>query len=65
MKKDWWDDLTNVQKADITQSELEFERGEYISCEDLMKKYRQDFLNRILFSSTTRQDPNKIKKDIK
>lgn len=40
MKKDWWDDLTNVQKADIDQSELEFERGEYISCEDLMKKYR-------------------------
>lgn len=40
MKKDWWDDLTDAQKADITQSELEIERGEYISYEDLMKKYR-------------------------
>ncbi|TDW49846.1 hypothetical protein EV144_102271 [Flavobacterium sp. 270] len=39
-KKDWWDDLTEQQKADITQSELEFERGEVISYEDVMKKYR-------------------------
>jgi len=39
-KKDWWDDLTEQQKADIAQSELEFERGEFISYEDLMKKYR-------------------------
>ncbi|WP_337968250.1 hypothetical protein [uncultured Flavobacterium sp.] len=40
MKKDWWDDLSNEQKEDVAQSELEFERGEYISFEDLMKKYR-------------------------
>lgn len=39
-KKDWWDDLTEAQKADIAQGELEFERGEYISYEDMMKKYR-------------------------
>jgi hypothetical protein len=39
-KKDWWDDLTDEQKEDIAQSELEFERGECISYEDLMKKYR-------------------------
>ncbi|WP_369013494.1 hypothetical protein [Flavobacterium anhuiense] len=39
-KKDWWDDLTNQQKEDIAQSELEFERGEFTSYEDVMKKYR-------------------------
>ncbi|MDQ6470329.1 hypothetical protein B0A75_01255 [Flavobacterium oncorhynchi] len=39
-KKDWWDDLTDQQKEDITQSELEFERGEFKSYEDVMKKYR-------------------------
>jgi hypothetical protein len=39
-KKDWWDDLTDQQKEDIAQSELEFERGEFTSYEDLMKKYR-------------------------
>jgi hypothetical protein len=39
-KKDWWDDLTEAQKEDIAQSELEFERGEFTSFEDVMKKYR-------------------------
>ncbi|TCN60795.1 hypothetical protein D0809_02720 [Flavobacterium circumlabens] len=40
MKKDWWDDLTDEQRADVAQSELEFERGEFTSYEDVMKKYR-------------------------
>ncbi len=39
-RKDWWDDLTDQQKEDIAQSELEFERGEFTSYEDVMKKYR-------------------------
>ncbi len=39
-KKDWWDDLSNEQKEDIAQSELEFERGEFTNFEDVMKKYR-------------------------
>lgn len=39
-KKDWWNDLTEQQKADVAQSELEFEKGEVISYEDVMKKYR-------------------------
>ncbi|KAF2507802.1 hypothetical protein EYY60_17785 [Flavobacterium zhairuonense] len=39
-KKDWWDDLTDQQKEDIAQSELEFERGEFTSYEEVMKKYR-------------------------
>jgi len=39
-KKDWWDDLTEAQKEDIAQSELEFEKGEFTSIDDVMKKYR-------------------------
>jgi len=39
-KRDWWDDLTDQQKKDIAQSELEFERGEFKSYEEVMKKYR-------------------------
>ena len=39
-KKDWWDDLTEAQKEDISQSELEFERGEFKSFEEVMKKYK-------------------------
>jgi hypothetical protein len=39
-KKDWWDDLSDEQKEDVAQSELEFERGEFKSFEDVMKKYR-------------------------
>ncbi|BFM43299.1 hypothetical protein CFS9_19400 [Flavobacterium sp. CFS9] len=39
-QKDWWDDLTEEQKANVAQSELEFERGEFSSFEDVMKKYR-------------------------
>ncbi|KQX08907.1 hypothetical protein [Flavobacterium sp. Root420] len=38
-KKDWWDDLTEAQKEDVAQSELEFERGEFTCFEDVMKKY--------------------------
>ena len=39
-KKDWWDDLSDEQKENVAQSELEFERGEFTSFEDVMKKYR-------------------------
>ncbi|SHG06929.1 hypothetical protein [Flavobacterium johnsoniae] len=39
-KKDWWDDLTDQQKEDIAQSELEFEKGEFTSYDEVMKKYR-------------------------
>jgi len=39
-KKDWWDDLTEVQKEDIAQSEIEFEKGEFRSFEEVMKKYK-------------------------
>ncbi|KIQ24201.1 MULTISPECIES: hypothetical protein [Flavobacterium] len=40
-KNDWWDDLTEAQKEDVAQSELEFERGEFKSFEDVMKKYKE------------------------
>ncbi|AXB56255.1 MULTISPECIES: hypothetical protein [Flavobacterium] len=39
-KKDWWNELTDEQKADVAQSELEFEKGEFTSFEEVMKKYR-------------------------
>jgi len=39
-KKDWWNDLTDQQKEDIAQSELEFEKGEFTSYDEVMKKYR-------------------------
>lgn len=39
-KKDWWDDLTEEQKEELELSVKEFERGEVVSYEDLMKKYR-------------------------
>ena len=39
-KKDWWDNLTDAQKEDVAQSELEFERGEFTSFEDVMKRYK-------------------------
>ena len=40
-KNDWWDDLTEAQKEDVAQSELEFGRGEFKSFEDVMKKYKE------------------------
>lgn len=39
-KKDWWNELTDDQKADVAQSEFEFEKGEFTSFEEVMKKYR-------------------------
>ncbi|SNR22968.1 hypothetical protein [Flavobacterium sp. ov086] len=39
-KKDWWDDLSDEQKEEIKESERQIERGEFVSYEDLMKKYR-------------------------
>lgn len=39
-KKDWWDDLTEAQKADIEEGERQIERGDFVLYEDIMKKYR-------------------------
>lgn len=39
-QKDWWDDLTDEQKAEIEASEREFENGEFYLFEDVMAKYK-------------------------
>ncbi len=38
-KKDWWDELSEVQKFEIEESDREIDRGEYVLYEDFMKKY--------------------------
>lgn len=39
-KKDWWDELSDEQKEEIEEGERQIERGEFVSYEDMMKKYR-------------------------
>ena len=38
-KKDFWEELSQEQKFEIEESEREYERGEYVNFEDVMKKY--------------------------
>ncbi|AWK04026.1 hypothetical protein ACFFLS_15920 [Flavobacterium procerum] len=40
-EKDWWDDLTEEQKAEIEASEREIENGEFYLFEDVMAKYKK------------------------
>ncbi|MFD2943218.1 hypothetical protein [Flavobacterium notoginsengisoli] len=40
-EKDWWDDLTEEQKAEIEVSEREIENGEFYLFEDVMAKYKK------------------------
>ncbi len=39
-KKDWWEELTPEQRAEIEEGERQIERGEFIHFEELMKKHR-------------------------
>lgn len=39
-KKDFWEELTEEQKAEIEESEKQIERGEFSLYDDFMKKYR-------------------------
>ena len=39
-KKDFWEELSEAQKADIEESERQIERGEFSLYEDVMSKYR-------------------------
>ncbi|MBW1657251.1 hypothetical protein [Flavobacterium quisquiliarum] len=39
-KKDWWDDLTDEQKAEIEEGERQIERGEFVEYEEMMKRFR-------------------------
>ncbi|WP_264532036.1 hypothetical protein [Flavobacterium sp. N502540] len=38
-KKDWWDDLTDAQKAVIKLGEEQIEKGEFSDFETMMKKH--------------------------
>lgn len=38
-KKDWWDDLTEVQKEEIKEGERQIERGEYSDFESFIQKH--------------------------
>ena len=38
-KKDWWEDLTEEQKEDLELSMEEFERGEVVSYESILKRH--------------------------
>ena len=39
-KKDFWDELSLEQKAEIEEGEKQIERGEYVLYEAIMKPYR-------------------------
>ncbi|CAD0001571.1 MULTISPECIES: hypothetical protein [Flavobacterium] len=38
-QKDWWDDLTDEQKEDLELSMQEFERGEVVGYESILKRH--------------------------
>ena len=37
--KDWWDELTEEDKNLVMKSEAEYEKGNFISHEDLMQQF--------------------------
>ena len=39
--EDWWDKLSSNQQSEIDKSILEMKKGEVISHEDVMKKYKK------------------------
>ena len=36
-KRDWWEDLTDEQKADIEQGERDFENGDFVTSEEFFQ----------------------------
>lgn len=36
-KKDWWEDLSDEQKADIKQGERDFENGDFVTSEEFFE----------------------------
>ena len=36
-KKDWWEDLSDEQKADIEQGERDFENGDFVTSEEFFE----------------------------
>ena len=39
--KDWWDELTEEDRNLVMESEAEYEKGNVISNEDLMKQFEE------------------------
>ena len=40
-EKDWWDDLTETDKNLLTESEVQYGKGDFINHEELMKRFEQ------------------------
>jgi hypothetical protein len=40
---DWWDELTDEQKAELEESIAQANRGEFIAHEEVMNKYKKWF----------------------
>lgn len=38
---DWWDDLTEKDKSFVLESETEYNKGDFISHEELMKRFEE------------------------
>lgn len=38
-KKDFWEELTEVQKLDIEEGERQIERGEFVDFDEFIQKY--------------------------
>ncbi|HZE83488.1 MAG TPA: hypothetical protein VE035_04225 [Puia sp.] len=38
-ERDWWDDLTEEDQSRVLESEAQYERGEFITHDDLMRQY--------------------------
>ena len=40
-KKDWWEDLSEEQKADIEEGERQIENGEFVTFDEMMAILKQ------------------------
>ena len=38
---DWWDEVSDLEKAEIEEGLAEADRGEFVSHEEVMAKYQQ------------------------
>ena len=38
-EKDWWDELTDADKSQLMESEAQYGKGDFISHEELMKRF--------------------------
>lgn len=40
-EKDWWDDLTETDKNLLMESEAQYNKGDFINHEELMKRFEE------------------------